>query len=449
MPSAAPRQPRWADTVVLGLAAVLGTGMFIVFAPAAGYAGQWLPVATVLAVAAALLSGLSAARLAGAYSEFGDDRHGVGLVRPWAGRLASVAFLAGRTAAAAAAGRVFADYVLPSHPRWVAVVVVLAAGAANLAGVRPTLRGARVLVPALVGVLVVVVVIGSTRRVPPDWSMSALAGGLPPGPADPRLAAVIVPDPTAQPPVTALGVLTAAGLMYFAFAGFPRTAGRAGPGSRRMLPATALLALLGYLTLGQALVHALGLDQLAGDIAPLATAVGGADAPALGVLVRVGAAAATVTALVALFAGGTATVGALAGRRELPGWLSPPGQVGVRRRAGLPVIVVSAVLAAVADPVLTLTATACCALLYDALLHVAALRRPGEDGRRVWATVSAGTGLVLCLVLLVLLPTATLLVTLAVVLAGWAVTTVLPLRPVSLPPPGTAGLGTPRVGDGG
>jgi basic amino acid/polyamine antiporter, APA family len=96
------------DAVVLGLAAMLGTGVFAVWAPAAAAAGSWLPLAVLLAGVIALCNAVSTADLAAAYPESGAGyvygRHRLG---PAAGRLAGVAFLTGKSASAAAAAGVF------------------------------------------------------------------------------------------------------------------------------------------------------------------------------------------------------------------------------------------------------------------------------------------------------------------------------------------------------
>jgi len=59
-----------ADAVLRGVAAVMGPGLFIVFAPAVARAGDWLPVVTVLAALTALLNALTRADLVSRFPEF-------------------------------------------------------------------------------------------------------------------------------------------------------------------------------------------------------------------------------------------------------------------------------------------------------------------------------------------------------------------------------------------
>ena len=114
MSSSVQRRLGTPDAVALGLAAMLGTGVFAVWAPAAAAAGYWLPLAVVLAGVIALCNAVSTADLAAAYPESGaaTSTAGSGSARP-PGRLAGVAFLTGKSASAAAAAGVFGAYVLP------------------------------------------------------------------------------------------------------------------------------------------------------------------------------------------------------------------------------------------------------------------------------------------------------------------------------------------------
>jgi APA family basic amino acid/polyamine antiporter len=416
----ASRRLGFADAVLRGVAAMMGPGLFIVFGPAIARAGDWLPVATVLAALTALLNALTRTDLVTRYPEFGRARHGAGRVPASAAQLTAVASLVGCTAAAAVAGRVFAGYVLPNHPRPTALAVIAVVGAVGMIGLRFTYRATRLLVPALAAVLLVVVVIGSVRRVPADWSVTGLGeGGGPSG-------AVLGVEPTALPPVTAFGVLTAAGLMFFGFAALSRLAGLGGAVRPRALAVSALLALLGYLILGAALRHALGVGQLAADDAPLATAVGGADAPALGVLVRVGAAAATSLALLRLLPGAGSTLIGLVGGRPTPMRVIP--------------LVAALGLAALLRPTVLIAVAACAALVQHALLHLAALRLPGRR-RRVLIAVP---GLALCIGLAGLLPTVPAAVTCALLVVG-----VLLLSALSSAERPRPGFGRPGVSGAG
>jgi basic amino acid/polyamine antiporter, APA family len=380
---------------VLGLAAMIGSGVFAVFAPAARQAGGWLPLAVLVACLAAALNARSITaletRCPGAGSGYVHCRM---LLAPWAGRLAGVLLLAGMTSAAAVAGRVFADYVLPSDPLWVAVPVILVVGCLNGAGVRPTMRGAWVVACGVLAVLLVVVLFGLTTH----------ATGI-----EPAI------EPAVQPPpakVGVTGVLAGAGLVFFAFIGYPGPAERTGAEARRAVPLTLLTAALGYLAVAAALLHSLGLAGLVDGPSALAAVVG-AD-PALGVLVRVGAAAATVSVMLAVLVGASRTVVAMARRHDLPCWFTWTSPLGTPWRADLVGASAAVLIAVLAGTAAALAFSACCMLVYFALVNLAALRLPAAGGT---VRISA-LGSLLCLVVASVLPRTQVLVTVAVLLIG-------------------------------
>jgi APA family basic amino acid/polyamine antiporter len=415
---------------VLGLAAMLGAGVFTVFGPAARSAGAWLPLAIVLAGVVAACNAVSTADLAANHPESGGGYvYGRRYLAPWAGRLAGVAFLAGKTASAAAAAGVFAGYVLPTEPLWVTVPVILVVAGMNTAGVRWTARGAWVLVPGVLGVLAVVVVASVLRR-PEPVELSTAAGAADAVGTGLVGAAVQVPGPAAVHP---LGVLTAAGLVFFAFAGYARmaTLGEEVCDPERTLrlaiPVALGIALVAYLAVAGALLFSLGPTGLAASGWPLADAVGVTEAPALGVVVRFGAAAASASALLSVLVGLSRTTLAMARRDDLPRWLATIGPRGTPWRADLVAALVAVVVAVLAGPVAAIALSACCVLVYYAVINCAALRLPAHARR--WPRWTALLGLTLCLVLAALLPITQVLVSAVVLVVGLAVTTVLGAGP--------------------
>src|SRR3954469_13750876 len=149
MTSGAPlRRLGTADAVVLGLSAMLGTGGFAVWAPAAAAAGPWLLLSVLLAAVVAACNAASSADLAVVAHPGSSGGYAYGYERlcPAAGRLAGVAFVVGKISSAAAAAGVFGGYVLPSAPLVAAIPAVLVVSALNSAGVRWTARGAYTLV---------------------------------------------------------------------------------------------------------------------------------------------------------------------------------------------------------------------------------------------------------------------------------------------------------------
>lgn len=403
-----------ADAVVLGLAAMLGTGVFAVWGPAAAAAGPWLLLAVVLAGVVAACNAASTADLAVAHPESGGGYvYGRERLSPGAGRLAGVAFVVGKSASAAAAAGVFGSYVLPAAPLPASILAIVAATLLNVTGVRWTARGAYALVGGTLAVLVVVVVVGLSGSDVDDVAAAA---------------------PTAPVPVTGglIGTLTAAGLLFFAFAGYARIATlgeevRDPDRTLRRAIAVALgVTLVVYLLVGIALLVGMGSDRLAQETSPLVTLVDSGNAPGLGVLVRVGAAVAAGSALLSVLVGVSRTALAMARRGELPRCLEAVGPRGTPWRADLAGGAVAVVLAVLAGPAAAIALSACSTLVYYAVINVAALRLPATVRR--WPAWTAALGLVMCVSLAVLLPLTQVLITAAALAVGWTACTVLPRR---------------------
>jgi APA family basic amino acid/polyamine antiporter len=397
-----------ADAVVLGLAAMLGTGVFAVWGPAAAAAGPWLPLAVLLAGVVAACNAASSADLAVRYPESGGGYvYGHERICPGAGRLAGVAFLVGKLSSAAAAAGVFGQYVLPSAPMVAAIPAVLVVTVLNTAGVRWTARSAYSLVGGTLVVLLVVVVIGFCVPV--------------------TAAAPVVPaaDLSAGGP---LGVLTAAGLVFFAFAGYARIATLAGevidPARtvRRAIAIALGVALVTYLLVATALLIGLGAERLATESTPLVVLVDGAGANGLGVLIRVGAAVAAGSALLSVLVGVSRTAAAMARRGDLPEPLGRVGPRGTPWRADAIAGLITVVVSVLAGPAASIALSACSVLVYYAVVNLSAIRLPAAH--RTWPAWVSAAGLLLCVGLALLLPLPQVLVTAAALVLGWSAVTV-------------------------
>jgi APA family basic amino acid/polyamine antiporter len=133
-----------------------------------------------------------------------------------------------------------------------------------------------------------------------------------------------------------------------------------------------------------------------------------------------------VTALLGLLAGVGTTTLAMARRRELPGWLAAVGRTGRPWPADLAGAAVAVLVAVLAGPVAAVALSACCVLVYYALVNFAALRLPATARR--WPAWTSVVGLVLCVGLAVLLPIIEVVVTAGVLVLGSLVTAALSRR---------------------
>ncbi|WP_406838437.1 APC family permease [Streptomyces sp. AHU1] len=321
------------DAVVIGLGSMIGAGIFAALGPAARAAGSGLLLGLAVAAVVAYCNATSSARLAALYPASGGTYvYGRERLGAFWGYLAGWSFIVGKTASCAAMALTVGAYVWPSHGHAVAVAAVVALTAVNYGGVQRSAWLTRVIVAVVLAVLASVVVgcLGS------DASGAGRLGiGLSSG---------------------AVGVLQAAGLLFFAFAGYARIAtlgeevrdpARTIP---RAIPLALGIALTVYAAVAVAVLSVLGSEGLGLAPAPLADAVRAAGLPGLVPVVRVGAAVASLGSLLALILGVSRTTLAMARDRHLPGALAAVHpRFQVPHRAELAVGVVVAALAATVD----------------------------------------------------------------------------------------------------
>ncbi|MGW0591305.1 APC family permease [Streptosporangium sp. NPDC002607] len=214
--------------------------------------------------------------------------------------------------------------------------------------------------------------------------------------------------------VTAGGVLQAAGLLFFAFAGYARiaTLGEEVRDPVRTIPLAIPLALLitfvVYAAVAVAALAVLGPVGLGAATAPLADAVRAVGLPGLVSVVRVGAAVAAVGSLLALILGVSRTVLAMARDRHLPFALAAVHpRFKAPYRAEVAVGIVVAVLAATADIRAAIGFSSFGVLAYYAIANASAWTLAAGEGRppRVVPVV----GLAGCVVLALALPVVSVL----------------------------------------
>ena len=401
------------DAVVLGVGSMLGAGVFAVLAPAARAAGGALLLGLLLAAVVAYANAMSTAQLAAVIPEAGGAyRYGRDRLGPWWGFTAGWGFVVGKTASCAAMAATFAAYAAPGWQRPAAVAAVVALVAVNERGITRTAGLTRVLVAATSAVLAVVVVVG----------LAAVLGG---SGAAPDLPAAL----GAGGPVSVPGVLQSAGLLFFAMAGYARiaTLGAEVREPARVIPraiGTALgIVLVVYAVVAVVALGVLGPDRLAAATAPLAEVLVAAGRPEWAWIVRAGAAAACLGALLGLVAGVSRTTWAMAREGDLPGRLAtlhPRYRVPHVAERAVGVAVVALVL--VADVATLIGFSSFGVLVYYAVANAAALTQVGAERR--WPRALHVVGLVGCAALALSLPGVTVLAggaVLALGLAGRAV----------------------------
>jgi APA family basic amino acid/polyamine antiporter len=359
---------------------MLGAGVFFVWAPALDLAGSWLLVSLAIAAAVATVNALVTTQLAVNHPQSGGiyafGRHYRG---PLTGFIAGWMFLTGKTASVAAISLIAASYLWPGGARFVAVALLVLTTLVTVSGIRST-AAVSLTIAAVVTVGLVAIVVSSGVREPAGQLLFATS-----------------------PPAGVMGLMTAAGLMFFAFAGYARMATLAEEvvAPRRTLPRAIALAL--------GLV--LGLYALVGwAVTRIESSPGEPDTPLrvlvsaeMSWIVTVLAVIACLGSLLGILAGLSRTALQMGRERDLPRFLGR-----VSEKTGGPVAAEISVGALAIVAVLVLDATGLVALsgagvlTYYAIGHWSALAQPPVE--RIVPRVLPGLGLVMCGALVVTLP---------------------------------------------
>lgn len=381
--------------LVIGLASMIGAGLFAAFAPAAEAAGSALLLGLAIALVAASCNALATAQLAAQYpSSGGSYLYGRERLGEWAGFTAGWGFVIGKTASAAAMALTAAAYLAPAEwmkPAAIAAIVLLVG--ANLLGITRTTALAAVIVAAVLALIAALLVAA--------WT----GAGAEPVEAIADLPSRIALDLTQGPGL--LDVLQAAGLLFFAFAGYARiaTLGEEVREPERNIPRAIIITLITvaviYILVAVTLLILLGPEVLATSDAPLALAV--SNVPWAVPLAAIAAGLASLGALLAGLAGITRTALAMSRNRDLPrafGNLS--ARTSVPDLALLAVGAAAITLILIGDIRTVIGFSSVGVLAYYLIANLAALSQ--DDAHRFVPKWLQGLGAALCAILIVTLP---------------------------------------------
>jgi basic amino acid/polyamine antiporter, APA family len=379
------------DAVFIGLAAMLGAGLFVVFAPAAALAGSWLWLAIVLAGTVAYLNAASIAQLArvvtrsgGAYSY---GRHYLG--KTW-GFTAGAAFLIGKVGSAAAIALAVGNYLWPEAALPIALGAIASMATINILGVNRTALGSKILASITLVFLAALIALA--------WSQPADSAGVSATETDTAAASQLAL-------IELLSVPAAAALVFFAFAGYARVATLGGEVRNpqatvpRAIAISLAIVLAVYLLLALTLQRSLGeaLQASVRPLAELAERVGFAP----GVVVAA-AAAAGLGSLLALLAGMGRTAATMAEDGELPRVFAKTARSGAPWLAEVSVALAAAVLTLWQDLVWVIGLSSFAVLSYYAIANFAALRQPKSETSR--PKLMNWLGLAVCVLLAASVP---------------------------------------------
>lgn len=383
----------------VGVGSMIGAGVFSAFAPAAATAGSLVLVSLLIAGVIALLNASSSVQLAQQYPTSGGTyAFGRQVLGPWWGFIAGWSFVVGKTASAAAIALTFAAYAVPEPwQRPVAMGAVALFTVINLRGLTRTAQVAAVLVIPVVVVLLSVA------------TLSVLA--------EPAL------ESNGNLGTSPLGVLQAAGLLFFAFAGYARitTLGEEVLDPKRTIRRAAMFALgivfAVYFAFGFALLWTLGPEGLAQSDQPALDAVRAAGASWATPLVLLAVALAALGSLLALIAGLSRTVFAMARERDLPYTLSavhPRHDVPYRAEIAVGLVVIAAL--SFVDLRGAIGFSSAGVLLYYFITNVSAWRQPAAE--RIYPRWMPVLGAVLCAATIAALPPLSFVIAAIVVAVG-------------------------------
>ncbi len=392
------------DATVIGVGSMVGAGIFAVLGPAIHTVVHATPLFLALAVASlvAFCNATSSAQLAAQYPDsggsyvYGRERLG----DTW-GFAAGWCFVVGKTASCAAMATVVGGYLFPETPvaaRATGVVAVLLLTLVATRGITRTAQLTRLLVAGSVLVLLLlstVLLVRGNRA-----SVSVVGIGL---------------ENTAYP------VLQAAGLLFFAFAGYARiaTLGEEVRDPERTIPRAVTVALALtlalYVLVFAAALHSVSAPVLLEGTAPLVTAAQMAGAEWLVPVVVVGAVLSSLGALLALLNGIGRTSLAMGRRGDLPRRLADVHD-GVPRTAQVVVGAVVVVLVTTLDLRGIIGFSSFGVLLYYAIANASAWTQ--DAGHRRWPRFWQGLGLAGCLLLAITLPIGSVLAGTGVLAVG-------------------------------
>ncbi|NJM10227.1 MAG: amino acid permease [Bdellovibrionaceae bacterium] len=358
---------------------MIGAGIFVAVGPATAAAGSGVLFGVFIAGVVAYLNATTMAQLAALYPEsggayvYGQKRLG----RIW-GFLAGWGFVIGKLASCTAMALTFAFYAAPQYAKPLAVGSVLFLTFVNYLGVKKTAFVTKILVGVVLAALMVV-------------AFASLGGGS----ADSeRLSGW-----TDRGGIT--GILQAAGMMFFAFAGYARiaTLGEEVIAPQKTIPKAILVALaitlFIYASIIMIVILCVDIGDLADAKAPLALAVESGSFSYLSPIVRIGACFASLGVLLSLMAGISRTTFAMASNRDLPNWFSAVHSVHkVPHRAEIAVGLTIALIVGVADLRSAIAFSSFAILVYYAIANAAAWTLSPEQRR--WPRWMSAAGFVAC-----------------------------------------------------
>ena len=384
-----------AGAVAIGLASMLGAGVFVVFREGYALAGTWVWAALALAALVATLNSSSVFRLARLVDRPGGT---YAYARVFIGEgwsfAAGFAFVAGKIGSIAAIALALGEYVYPPARKMVGIAAILIMTLINVLGIQRTAGVAAVLAGVTTTFVFSTVLLGLVLpvRVVPEVTTSAMQNAIPQQPS--------------------WAIVTAAAIFFFAFAGYARVAtlGNEVRDAKRNIPRAIVIVMSVvtalYFGVLYVLQHWLGL-RLATVDAPFVEFFARVR-PEIAWLVLPVVVMATLGSILALLAGVSRTAAEMASDRELPAIFSKRNRFGSPWAAEVVIALGASVLVIAADNLAwAIGFSSFSVLFYYAVAHLSVcyLRGAGvEVATNPIARFAPVLGIALCLLLALCVP---------------------------------------------
>lgn len=388
--------------VMMGLGSIIGTGVFVSIAIAAGIAGPNVMFAIGLAAVVAICNGLSSAQLASNYPISGGTyEYGYRLLPDVFGFVAGWMFLLAKSASAATAALGLSGYVLLSAGQSgsyvtttaLAIGVLILLTLLTLIGIKRT-SGINI---AIVSVTLTALLCFVLTGAPVAFSR-----------ASENLLVTASFNRIFEPGDAGSSLLHATALMFVAYTGYGRiaTLGEEVKDPRRTIPlaviATLAVSMLLYLSVAVVAVATVGADAFAmaskDHIAALAIVADQFPQTWVGTVVSVGAITAMLGVLLNLILGLSRVMLAMARRKDMPQRCADVSQSsGVPMPATISASLIIGTLILIGDIQLTWSFSAFAVLIYYSITNLCALRLKREQ--RIFPIWTAWVGLLACLTL--------------------------------------------------
>ncbi len=387
--------------MMMGLGSIVGTGVFVSIAIAAGIAGTNVVFAIALAAVVAICNGLSSAQLAANYPISGGTyEYGYRLLPNVLGFVAGWMFLFAKSASAATAALGLSGYILlgvDQSGRFITTAlgigVLLLLTLLTLVGIKRTSGINIAIVSVTLATLLCFVVMGAPAAV---------------ASAPENLPILVSFSKIFNPGDAGASLLHATALMFVAYTGYGRiaTLGEEVKDPRRTIPiavvTTLAVSMLLYLLVALVAVGTVGADTFAAasknHIAALRIVADQFPQPWVGIVISVGAVTAMLGVLLNLILGLSRVMLAMARRKDMPQRCADVSKSGgVPIPATLSVAAIIGLLVLVGDIKLTWSFSAFAVLIYYSITNLCALQL--KQAQRIFPIWTAWVGLVACLTL--------------------------------------------------